>query len=158
MISGQLRYYAPIQSHELVTRRDLSPSEPDHPRPVGWYYKLQLASLEHKIPPIVANRWRCVTFIVTIGDRFMNALEINDLFEQESPAGQLYVKLKEWGISVERQWLIKEAGAAYIVGLALPVKNGWVPVTFGERPGGCASRQRMSRISVCGTSSQAAYH
>jgi hypothetical protein len=36
-----------------------------------------------------------VTFIVTSGDRFMNALEVNDLFEQESPASQLYVRLKE---------------------------------------------------------------
>jgi len=32
MIRGPLRYYAPIQGHELVTRRDLIPSEPDHPR------------------------------------------------------------------------------------------------------------------------------
>jgi hypothetical protein len=33
----------------------------------------------------------------------MNALEINDLFEQESPAGQLFVRLKELGIKVERE-------------------------------------------------------
>jgi hypothetical protein len=88
-IGGPLRYYAPIQGHELVARRDLIPSEPDHPRAGAWYYALQLGPLEHKLPPIVANRWRRVTFIVTSGDRFMNAHEINDLFEQESPAGQL---------------------------------------------------------------------
>ena len=73
--------------------------------------------------------------IVTSGDRFMNAVEINDLFEQESPAGQLYVRLKELGIQVEREWWIDEEGIAYVVDLALPVKNGWLPVTFGERPG-----------------------
>jgi hypothetical protein len=39
-----LHYYAPIQGHELVTRRDLIPSEPDHPRAGQWYYKLQLGS------------------------------------------------------------------------------------------------------------------
>jgi len=33
----------------------------------------------------------------------MQALEINDLFEQESPIGQLYVRLKELGIQVERE-------------------------------------------------------
>jgi hypothetical protein len=96
---------------------------------------LQLGSLEHKIPPIVANRWRRVTFIVTSGDRFMNAHEINDLFEQESPVGQLYVRLKEMGISVEREWWIDEAGTAYVVDLALPVGDGWLPVTFGDRSG-----------------------
>ena len=39
-----IHYYAPIQGHELVTRRDLIPFEPDHPRAGGWYYKLQRGS------------------------------------------------------------------------------------------------------------------
>jgi len=62
------------------------------------------------------------------------AVEINDLFEQESPAGRLYVRLKELGITVEREWWIDEEGIAYVVDLALPVKNGWLPVTFGDQP------------------------
>lgn len=78
-----------------MARRDLIPSEPDHPRAGAWYYALQLGRLEHKLPPIVANRWRRVTFIVTSGDRFRNAVEINALFEQESPVGQLYVRLED---------------------------------------------------------------
>jgi hypothetical protein len=49
--------------------------------------------------------------------------------------GRLYVKLKELGIPVEREWLIDEHGIAYIVDLALPHENGWLPVSFGERPG-----------------------
>ncbi len=103
----------PIQGHELVTRRDLIPSEPEHPRAGQWYYKLQLGPLEHKLPPIVAHRWRRITFIVTSGDRFMQVHEINDLYEQESPAGQLYARLKELGIAVEREWWIDEEGTAY---------------------------------------------
>ncbi len=129
-----VHYYARIEGHELVTRRDLIPSEPDHPRAGQWYYALQLGPLEHKLPPIVSHRWRRVTFIVTSGDRFMNAHEINDLFEQESPAGQLYVRLRELGITVEREWWIDEEGSTYVVDLALPVKDGWLPVTFGDRP------------------------
>ncbi len=65
----------------------------------------------------------------------MNAVEINDLFEQESPVGQLYVRLKELGIAVEREWWIDEDGTAYVVDLALPVRDGWLPVIFGDRPG-----------------------
>jgi hypothetical protein len=65
----------------------------------------------------------------------MNAVEINDLFEQESPAGQLYVRLKELGVTVEREWRIDEEGIAYIVDLALPFDDGWLPVIFGDRPG-----------------------
>ena len=89
-----IHFYASIESHELVTRRDLIPSEPDHPRAGNWYYALQLGPLERKLPPIVSTRWRRVTFIVTSGDRFMQAVEINDLFEQKSPVGQLYVRFK----------------------------------------------------------------
>jgi hypothetical protein len=118
-----------------VIRRDLIPSEPDHPWAGNWYYALQIGPLQHKLPPIVAHRWRRVTFVVTSGDRFMNAVEINDLFEQESQVGQLYVRLKELGIAVEQEWWIDEEGIAYVVDLALPVEDGWLPVTFGDRPG-----------------------
>lgn len=65
----------------------------------------------------------------------MDAVEINDLFKQESPAGRLYVKSKELGIRAEREWWIDEEGTAYLVGLAPPVEDGWLPVTFGDRPG-----------------------
>lgn len=58
---------------------------------------------------------------ITISDRFTNALEINDLFEQEGTAGQLYVRLKELEIRVEREWWIDEEGITYVVDLALPV-------------------------------------
>jgi hypothetical protein len=53
-----IHYYAPIQGHELATRRDLIPSEADHPRAGQWYYKLQLGPLEHKLLPIVTHPWR----------------------------------------------------------------------------------------------------
>jgi hypothetical protein len=44
VIGGPLRYYAPIQGHKLVTRRDLIPCNPDHPRAGNWYYALHLGS------------------------------------------------------------------------------------------------------------------
>ena len=45
------------------------------------------------------------------------------------------MKLKELGIQVEREWWIDEEGTAYVVDLAPPVEDGWLPVTFGDRPG-----------------------
>jgi hypothetical protein len=45
------------------------------------------------------------------------------------------VRLKELGIQVEQEWWIDEEGSAYVVDLALPVEDGWLSVTFGERPG-----------------------
>jgi len=44
--------------------------------------------------------------------------------EQESPVGQPYVRLKELGIMVEREWRIDEEGTAYVVDLALPAAGG----------------------------------
>ena len=45
------------------------------------------------------------------------------------------MRLKELGIPVEREWWIDEGRTAYVVDLALPVEGGWLPVTFGDRPG-----------------------
>jgi hypothetical protein len=90
-----IHYYAPIGGHELVTRRDLFPEQPDHPRAGQWYFLLQLGSLQHKLPPILSRRWRRLTFIVTSGDRFMHAVDITDLLDAENTVGQPYVTLKE---------------------------------------------------------------
>jgi hypothetical protein len=42
----------PIEGHELVTHRDLIPSEANHPRAGNWYYALQLGNYtESKMKP-----------------------------------------------------------------------------------------------------------
>jgi hypothetical protein len=65
----------------------------------------------------------------------VDAHEINGLFEQESPAALLYVKLTELGVRVERNWLVSQERIAWVVDPALPVGDGWLLVTFGDRPG-----------------------
>ena len=45
------------------------------------------------------------------------------------------MRLKELGIQVEREWWVDEEGIAYVVGLAQPIKDSWLPVTLGDRPG-----------------------
>ena len=90
-----IHYYARVLGHELLTRRDLIPAEPDHKRAGDWYYKLELGDLRHKIPPIVTDSWRRITFILTTGDRFEAAEEVKDLYADQSPTGYLFVTLKE---------------------------------------------------------------
>jgi len=128
-----IHYYAHIEGHELITRKDLIPSQPNHKRANNWYYKLQLGPLQHKLPPIVSMNWRRITFIVTTGDRFESVEEINDLFEKESPAGRLYITLKEAGLHAERNLPLKEEGVTYVADLALPLDNErWLPVSFSQ--------------------------
>ena len=45
------------------------------------------------------------------------------------------MRLKELGIPAEREWWIDEEGIAYVVDLALPIEGGWLPASFGDRPG-----------------------
>ena len=125
-----IHYYAAVEGHELVTRRDLLPNQPNHRRAGNWYYKLMLGPLQHKLPPIISNKWRRITFITTTGDRFENAVEINDLFDRGSPMGQLYVKLKEEGYVVEQFWNVREGRAEYTVDLAVSTAAGWLPVNL----------------------------
>ena len=125
--------YARIEGHELMTRKDLIPSQPNHKRANNWYYQLQLGPLQHKLPPIVSTNWRRITFIITTGDRFEVAEEINDLFEKESPVGRLYITLKEVGLHAERNFPLKEEGVTYVADLALPLDSKkWLPVTFSQ--------------------------
>ncbi len=90
-----IHFYARILGHELLTRRDLIPSEPNHKRAGDWYYKLALGPLQHKLPPIVSDSWRRIAFIITTGDRFEAAQEIKDLLADQSPLGYPFVVLKE---------------------------------------------------------------
>ncbi len=97
-----VHYYAAVTGHELLTRKDLIPGQPDHKRAGDWYYKLELGPLQHKIPPIKTERWRRVTFVFTTGDRFEAAEDMSDLLLNQSPTGHLYVTLKEDGFSPEQ--------------------------------------------------------
>jgi len=80
--NGGIYYYARRTGVELVRRRDLLPAEVDHPRADDLYYKLQLAELRHKDPPVLNPNRRAVSFIYTTWDRFIAARQIEDLYSE----------------------------------------------------------------------------
>jgi hypothetical protein len=135
-----IHYYARRLGHELMTRRELLPDEPDHPRARDRYYKLQLGPLQRRRPPIISLRWRRISFIHTTWDRFEVANEINDLFiEGDEFVDRLYHALRESDLAPERQFPVRESGVEYLADLALPCRDGVVPVTVaegGKSPGG----------------------
>jgi hypothetical protein len=90
-----IHYYAPVRGHELLTRRDLIPEEPHHPRAAHWYFRFALGAVRHKIPPIAAGNWKRLTFIVTSGEKFEAAAEINQLLNPIVHGGAPWVVLKE---------------------------------------------------------------
>jgi hypothetical protein len=90
--------YARRLGHELLTRRDLLPAEPDHPRADQLYYKVQLGPLQLLERPIISLHWRRVTFIHTTWDRLVTAVEINDLLlDGDAYVDRAFITLKEPG-------------------------------------------------------------
>ncbi|MGD2206565.1 MAG: hypothetical protein PVH17_07290 [Anaerolineae bacterium] len=129
-----VHYYARRLGHELVTRRELLPDEPDHPRAEERYYKLQLGPLQGREPPIVSLRWRRITFIHTTWDRFQAAEEINDLFAEEGEfVDRLYHALRESGLTPERRYPLREEGVEYVASLAVPCRKGVLTVDVAEQ-------------------------
>lgn len=130
-----IHYYAERLGHELVSRRELLPDEPDHPRADELYYKVQLGRLRQLSRPIISLRWRRVTFMHTTWDRFQDAVELNDLFVDGGEyVDRVYAVLKDRGIRAERNYRVEENHNAYSVPLAILCANGRIEITHDQIP------------------------
>jgi hypothetical protein len=146
-----VHYYARRLGHELLTRRDLLPDEPHHPRAGQFYYKLQLGPLLQREPPIVSLRWRRISFIHTTWDRFQAAEEINDLFiESDEFVDRLYHALRESDLVPERRYPVRESGTEYIVDLAVPCREGVLALHLAGDDTAPARGLRLTRQAASG--------
>ena len=129
-----VRWYAQVRGHELVTRRDLLPDEPDHPRADQRYYKLQLGKLVELPHPIPSRSLRRITFILTNGKRLNEAWEINDLFLGPREHDLLWRALKEARLHAERNYVIRDASSTrvYSVDFAVICREGTLGVICGD--------------------------
>ncbi len=91
----RIEYIAPLLGHELVTRQELFRHERDHPRAREWYYKLQLGPLQPLPRPILATRWKRVTFFYTTGERMRRARTLHDLVLSPAERRTLWHTLRE---------------------------------------------------------------
>ena len=87
--------YAEVLGHELTTRAELIRDEPDHPRAKEEYYKLQLGQLDSLSKPIVAGKWKRITFFYTLGNLVNRAATINDLIVKTDEREILWKSLRE---------------------------------------------------------------
>jgi hypothetical protein len=144
-----VHYYARRLGHELATRRQLLPGEPDHPCAGERYYKLQLAPLQRREPPIVSLRWRRISFLHTTWDRFEAAEEINDLFiEGDEFVDRLYHALREADLAPERQYPVREAGVEYVASLAVPCRDAVLALDVTEAEPGLPGIVRFTPDAV----------
>jgi hypothetical protein len=93
--SGKIETFAEVLGVELTTRAELIKDEPDHPRALEEYYKIQLNSLQTLAKPILAEEWKRVTFLYTTGELFSNAKTIHDLVVRTDERKILWHSLRE---------------------------------------------------------------
>jgi hypothetical protein len=95
----QIETVAEVRGNELTTRAELLRDEPDHPRAREEYYKIQLGPLVALPRPIVAGRWRRITFLYTTGELFQSARTVNDLVVKSEDREILWRSLRERALS-----------------------------------------------------------
>jgi hypothetical protein len=91
----RIQYIAPVRGHELTTRLELLRDEPDHPHARHEYYKIQLGPLTCLPAPILADKWRRVTFLYTTGEYLLRAQTVNDLVVADEQRPLLWQALRE---------------------------------------------------------------
>jgi hypothetical protein len=92
---GQIEYVAQVRGHELTTRVELLRDEADHPRAKEEYFKIQIGGLEKLSRPIIADKWKRLTFLYTTGEYLRNAKLLNDLVVQNEERQTLWKSLRE---------------------------------------------------------------
>jgi len=91
----RIEFVAEVKGHELTTRGELLREEADHPRAREEYYKIQLGALQRLPEPILADRWRRLTFLYTTGDLLRAARTLNDLTVRSEEREVLWRSLRE---------------------------------------------------------------
>ena len=91
----RIQYIAQVRGQELTTRAELLHDEVDHPRAREEYYKIQIGPLERLPRPILADKWRRITFLYTTGEYLLAAETINDLVIHSEERQTLWKALRE---------------------------------------------------------------
>jgi len=120
-----VNYMAKIQEIEKAKRADLLPEEKNHPRAQDEYFKIKIDRITKLQKSIVSKRWRRIVFIPTTMEKLMRAEEINDLYNDSPLEDILWDKLKQNGISAERQYFHK---TDYCFDFAIMCNKGLIDV------------------------------
>ncbi|HLO31369.1 MAG TPA: hypothetical protein VK249_19620 [Anaerolineales bacterium] len=103
---GQIEFISPVRGHELTTRGELLKDEADHPRAKEEYYKIQVGGLERLKEPVVAGKWKRITFLYTTGEYLLKAKTLNDLVVNTDERQVLWRSLRD---RAENEQLYKTA-------------------------------------------------
>lgn len=91
----KIEHYAKVRGHELVRRRDLLQDQKNHPRAEEEYYKLILGPVKDLEKPILAGKWKRLTFLFTTGEKILHAESIKDLVVRDDERTIIWNSLRE---------------------------------------------------------------
>ncbi|RMF31856.1 MAG: DUF559 domain-containing protein [Chloroflexi bacterium] len=123
-----VRYYARVLDIRQVSRRDLFPDEPRSEKTAKRYYQLLLSPLQQLPQPILSLRLRRIVFIPTTWHKFINAVEINDLYDESPLEDRLWAIFKRMEIMAERQFYVKAKDRWYALDFAIFCDRGKIDV------------------------------
>jgi hypothetical protein len=91
----RIEAFAEVLGHELTTRLELFKDQADHPRAREEYFKIQLGPIQNLPRPILAHKWKRITFLYTTGELIQKAETVNDLVVRSQERKILWRSLRE---------------------------------------------------------------
>ena len=123
-----IRYYAQVIHIKRVQRQELFPSEPENTKSQRLYYQLILTPLQKLPQPIFSRRWRRIVFIPTTWKKFIQASEINDLYDESPLEDRLWAEFKRHHIPAERQEFLTIKQQNYALDFAVYCAKGKIDI------------------------------
>lgn len=121
-------YYFQVIKINKVYRWQLFPDEPIGKKRNRQYYQLILSPLQKLPEPIFSRRWRRIVFIPTTWQKFIHALEINDLYDESPLEDRLWAEFKRHHVPAERQEFITVKRQNYALDFAIYCAKGKIDV------------------------------
>jgi len=123
-----VNYYAQVVDSRQVYRWQLFPDQPRDEKRNRRYYQLILKPLQRLPKPILSRRLRRIVFIPTTWQKFINAVEINDLYDESPLEDRLWAEFKRLQIAAERQEFVKVKKHDYALDFAIYCATGNIDV------------------------------
>ncbi|MBI5293789.1 MAG: DUF559 domain-containing protein [Chloroflexi bacterium] len=123
-----INYYAKVINLRQAYRWQLFPDQPRNEKGNRHYYQLFLEPLQQLSKPIFSRRHRRIVFIPTTWEKFINATEINDLYDESSLEDRLWAALKRLQVQAERQELVARKDHNYFLDFAIYCASGKIDV------------------------------
>jgi very-short-patch-repair endonuclease len=123
-----VNYYTRVVQIRKAYRWQLFPNEILNEKSNRRYYQLVLNPLQKLPKPIRSRRWRRIVFIPTTWQKFINATEINDLYDESPLEDRLWAEFKRHRILAERQEFVTVKKQNYALDFAIYCAKGSIDV------------------------------